>query len=562
MKSLFRWQYHPQCTNKRIAIIVLLLLGGFTAIVLRLFLLSFVYKSNNYMVSANGDCCIRREITDRNGDLLAINLPTASIFAHPKQISDPEGVAYQLTKAIPDLEYTQVVEKLKRNKNFVWLRRDVNPEEQKIIKNLGIKGIESIKDYKRFYTYSSILSHAIGYVDRDGKGLAGLERGLEPILKDTNLKDQKIALSIDMNIQSIVSEELKSARQQYSAKAGCALVADVTTGEILAFVNEPNFNPHKIDPTNIESLENRNALCSYQLGSIFKPIVVAIGLDMGKVDLCDLYDVTELQIGKQKFEDLTHSSGWYTVAKILAKSSNKGISKIALEIGQDTVRQYCKLLGFFDTVPHIEIPEKAKPIYHRQNWSNLDLINTSYGYGICLTPLHYVQAMIALINGGNLIPLTLLKADYPPKGVQVLHNESTSEKMQILLRLVVRHGTCRGAYVAGQDVGAKTGTANKLIDGRYDKKRVFCSIVAAFPINKPKYIIYAMLDEPQTPPGAKTATAGLTMPPIIKQIIMRMSTKYALEPQKDDYSKWDYLLNPPETNSISEEKNSTTHSLQ
>jgi cell division protein FtsI (penicillin-binding protein 3) len=555
MQSLFRWQYHSQCTNKRIAIIALLLIVGFSAISIRLCLLAFIYKASVHANSENGSYFVRREITDRNGDLLAINLPTASIFAHPKQISDPEGVAYQLTKAIADLEYTQVLEKLKRNKNFVWLRRDVSPDEQKVIKNLGINGVESIKDYKRFYPYSSILSHVIGYVDRDGNGLAGLERGIESAIKDSNLKDQKIRLSIDMNIQNIVSEELKSAKEQYSAQGGCALVADVLTGEILAFVNEPNFNPHKIDPTNTQSLENKNSMCSYQLGSIFKPIIVAMGLDTGKLDLYDLYDVTELKIGKDKFEDLTPSSGWYTVAKILAKSSNKGISKIALEIGQDTIKEYCKILGLFDTVPHLEIQEKAKPLYHRKDWSNLDIINTSYGYGICLTPLHYVQAMIPLINGGNLMPLTLLKTDHPSMGVKVLQNESTSEKMKILLRLVVRHGTCRRAYVPEQDIGAKTGTANKLVDGKYRKDKVFCSIMAAFPINNPKYIIYAMLDEPQTPPGAKTATAGLTMPPVIKQIVTRMALKYALAVQKDDYAHWDYLLNTPETNFPKEEKN-------
>ena len=168
MKSLFRWQYHAQCTKKRIAILILLLGLGFISVSVRLFYLAFFYKTNSQFYKESEFIFTRREITDRNGELLGINLPTASIFAHPKQILDPEGVAHQLSKALPDLEYLPTLELLKKDKNFVWLRRDVNPEEQKIINSLGINGIEAKKDYKRFYPYSSLFSHVIGYVDRDG----------------------------------------------------------------------------------------------------------------------------------------------------------------------------------------------------------------------------------------------------------------------------------------------------------------------------------------------------------------------------------------------------------
>jgi cell division protein FtsI (penicillin-binding protein 3) len=548
MKSLLSWQNKTKCANKRIVILILFLGLGFVSISIRLFYLAFFYQTNFQSHNENEDTCTRREITDRNGELLAINLPTASIFAHPKQISDPESVAYQLSKALPDMGYAQTLEQLKKDKNFVWLRRDVNPEEQKIIKSLGINGIEAKKDCKRFYPYSSLFSHVIGYVDREGNGLAGIERGIETSIKDKALKNQKITLSLDIQIQNIVSEELRSAKEEFNAKAGCGLVANIKTGEILAFVNEPNFNPHKVDPTDTQALENKNALCVYSLGSIFKPLLFAIGLDTGKIDLLDLYDVTTLKVGNFTFEDLTPSSGWYTAAKILAKSSNKGTSKIALEIGQETMAEYFKKLGLYDSIPNLEIPEKAKPIFHSPDrlWSNLDIITTSYGYGVCLTPLHYVQATISIINGGNMIPLTLLKRDQPPQGTKVFQNESTSEKMKILLRLAVKYGTCRKAYVPGQDIGAKTGTANKLIDGKYHKDKVFCSVMAAFPINDPKYMVYVMLEEPKTAKGQKTATAGLTMTPVIRKIVTRIATKYALPPQNDDYPQWDYLLDTPE----------------
>lgn len=554
MPSLFNWQYAPSHAKKRIAVVIFLLIVGFLIMTIRLFSLAFVYSDKNVRISFTQDKTVfRREITDRNGALLATNLPTASIFAHPKQISDPITAAQQLSQALPDLQYSDLLEQLKQNKNFVWIRRDVSPTEQQIVKSLGINGIDSIKDHKRFYTHSSILSHLIGYVDRDGKGLAGIERGLEDLIQDKNLKDIKIPLSIDINIQNIVNEELKAGRQKFDAKAGSAIVADVKTGEILAFVNEPNFNPHKIDPLDLESLENRNTFCVYELGSIFKPIVVAIALDTGAVDLHDVYDITALKVGKKIITDYAPSSGWYTLAQILAKSSNKGISKIALEIGQETMRKYFEDLGLFDVVPNLEILEKAKPIY-KKHWSNLDICTTAFGYGISMTPMHYIQAMIPLINGGKLLPLTLLKRDQAPEGVKVLQNEATSEKMRILFRLTVKKGICSAAGVPGQDVGGKTGTANKLVDGQYCSTRVRCSIFAAFPMHDPKYAIHLTLDEPQTPPNQKTATAARTVAPIIGQIISRIATKYGMEPQSSSYDQWDYLMQPPELNSDKTEK--------
>jgi cell division protein FtsI (penicillin-binding protein 3) len=543
ISSIFRWQYDASSARQRIYFATACFLVWFLAINARIVYLTF--SPERAAVQALESQLPRRTISDRWGNLLAVNLPIASLFAYPHKIFNHEEAALALSSAVPSLSYREAIAKLKAGKRFTWLKREISPQEQTAINSLGLNGIESRRGCKRFYPYGKLLSHIIGYVDLDGVGLAGIERGAEALIKDAN-NPEPIALSLDMYLQNIVAEELIAAKNHFNAKGGNAIVADVVTGEILAFVNEPNFNPNNISALDQDALMNQSSLGVYELGSVFKTVIIAAALDTGTLDLHDVYNLDSFKVGGHTVKDFSETSGWKTTAQIFAKSSNKGLSQIAFELGEAKVREYLKKLGLFDVIPHIEIPEKARPVYPKKYpWSDLTLATASYGYSVAISPLHCVQALIPLVNGGKIIPLTVFKKSSPAQGTRVLQ-ESTSEKLKILMRLTVSHGTCQRAAVPGQDIGCKSGTANKLINGKYCKSVVRCSAIAAFPISNPKYVIYVMLDEPK--PNAETGprvSAGLTAAPLIGKIASRMASRYALEKQNLDHSYWTYLLNVP-----------------
>lgn len=538
--------------NNALANIVVLITIIFVIIISRLFFLALSTTNSTANIHNNTNI-VRKEITDRNYEPLAVNLPVASLFAHPEKINNPRYASKKISNIIKNLDCKTLLPKLESKKKFVWLTHNITPVEQELIETLGITGIGMKYNYKRFYTYGKLLSHIIGYVDIDNYGIAGIERGLDQDIRNIETKVNSINLSIDLRLQNLVSEELNNAKNVFRAHGGCAIVASVKTGEILACVNEPSFDPNCIKPNHItEELINKNTLALYELGSIFKPIIIAIGIDSNIIDLHDVYDITDLQLGKYNIQDYTYTSGWHTLAQIFAKSSNKGMSKIALEIGEVKIKQYLKKLGLLEEIKNIEIPEKAKPIYPNitKQWLDVTLGSLAYGYSIALTPLHYIQAMLPIVNGGKMLPITFLKntSNVYHNYKQVLH-PNTSEKLKILMRLAVSHGTCAKAYVGNQDVGGKTGTANKVINGKYSKDARISSVIASFPINNPQYIIYAMLDEPK---GNKEtngkATGGYTVAPIVQKIIARIATLYGMEQQHDNYEEWHYLLVPPHQN--------------
>ncbi|QEK39704.1 peptidoglycan D,D-transpeptidase FtsI family protein [Candidatus Sneabacter namystus] len=547
--SVLFWQYSVALANSRLKKSILITLALTIVVICRLLSLSL---SEPITISKSvEETPIRRELLDRNGIPLAINLPTASLCAYPHRITQPyDIVAKRLIKALPSLEYHSLLAKLQSNKKFVWLKHNITIKDKANIEQAGILGIEAQKNYRRFYTQGSSLSHVIGYVDLYNNGLAGIERGLNAEICNDRLQE-KILLSIDSQLQNIVKEELKLAISTFGAKGANAIIADVNTGEIISFVNEPSFDPYNIDFSNPEALLSKNSIGTYELGSIMKPIIMAIGFDTNTIGLHDVYDVTNLSVSKYKIQDYTQTSGNKSIAQIFAHSSNKGLGKIALEIGQEKIQEYFQKLGLLDAISHVEISEHAKPILPpRSKWSDITLTTVAYGYGISVTPLHYVQAMIPIINGGTKIPLTFLKRTNKISGTKVLQNPLTTEKMKILMSLAATHGSLRAAYIKDLDVGGKTGTANKVVQGKYSKTLRISSVMATFPVHNPKYIVYATLDEPHATAATHGhATGGYTMAPAVKQIIKRMSIKYGIEKQPCSREQWYYLMNPPQNNS-------------
>lgn len=484
----------------------------------------------------------RKEIVDRNGNLLAVNLPSSSLYANPQKIIDPESCLEKLSKILPTIDKTKLLAELKLDKSFVWIQRDLLPKEQEAISNLGMPGFAFEQEQKRVYTFSNLLSHVIGYVNRDLVGMAGLERAYDQFLTNSapeiTLKEQlktSLQLTIDVRLQNILNEEIEQTLKQFSAKGAVGIIANPNNGEILAFVSKPDFDPHYPNLAKAEELFNMASLGTYEMGSVFKALTMAVAFDVNCITMNDAYDTSYMRVGGFNIKDVHHMPGWHSVSEIFLHSSNIGVSQIILEVGKHKFKEYLKKLGLLDQLK-IEILEKGTPLFPSdKRWSDITTVTMSYGYGLSVSPLHFVQAALPVINGGILYDLTLIKRpDATVVGKRVF-SEKTSKQMNQLFRVVVKEGTGRRAEVKGYLVGGKTGTAEKLSSGpgkkRYLKNSRTSSFLGILPAYNPEYVVYIMFDEPK---GTKEtfgfAGAGWTAAPTVGRVLERLIALYGIEP--------------------------------
>lgn len=530
---------------KRIHFILFILSSFYLVLILKLFSVSilsstvienssFISKKN----SSNDNLNKRFSIYDRNGELVAISLDTTSVYANPKNILDAKKAALQLKGVLPDLTYKKILEKLDSGKNFVWIKRNVTPQEHQKINDLGISGVYFQTEEKRAYPYSSLLSHVLGYVGLDGRGLSGVERYFdESDQYKNNIKElDAVNLSLDIRVQNIMKEELMNAIKAFDAKGATGIIQDISTGEIVSLVSLPDYSPYAPHAATEQQLFNKASLGNYEVGSIFKIFSMAMALDSGTVKLNDVYDVdTPIQMAGYSIKDFYGKKGWLSLPELLMYSSNIGISQVALEVGKDKQVSYLKHFGFFDQL-NVEIPEKTKPIQPRfEKWKDLDVITASYGYSISTSPLHLVRAMGAVVNGGMLCPMTILKKNgqenYQCKRIL---KQSTSDNMKKMLRMVVKYGVGNKAEVPGYFVGGKTGTSNKLVRGSYMSNLRLSSFLSAFPMNNPKYVMLISVDEPK---GQKEsfgfATGGWVAAPVSASVIKRAAPLLGVFPDTE-----------------------------
>jgi cell division protein FtsI (penicillin-binding protein 3) len=545
--ALSRWDTHKSAVQLRLSLVLFGFIFLYIIIGVRIITLAGQKGSADYkshMVAVKKHTTKRKEIVDRNGNLLAVNLSTASLYANPKKIIDPQEATQKLAKIIPSLDKVKLLKDLKSERTFIWIKRDLTPKEQYAIHNLGIPGFYFEKEYKRVYTYGNLLSHTLGFVGRDDNGLAGLEKSFDKFLTNQDIaveyaeKDKPLQLSLDVRVQSIVSEELDKTIKEFNAIGAVGIVADAKTGEILSLVSKPDFDPHHPSQASDSQLFNKATLGVYEMGSIFKPITVAIGFDSGKVGMNDVYDLNaKIRVSKFTVKDDKKKEGWRTVPEIFMYSSNIGTVQIVFEVGKQIFQSYLQKLGFFKQA-HIELPEKATPLYpSEKRWSDIDTVTMSYGYCMSVSPLHIVQAILPILNGGYIHPLTLIKKDKrdEPELKERVFKATTSANMNKLFRIVVEKGSGRKAAVKGYLVGGKTGTAYKAVQGKYNKSARFSSFISAFPMNDPKFIMFIMIDDPK---GTKEtfgfATAGFTAAPTTARIISRLAPLYGVKPVDED----------------------------
>ncbi|MCD0416300.1 penicillin-binding protein 2 [Rubrivivax sp. JA1024] len=487
----------------------------------------------------------RPDIVDRNGQILATDVKTPSLFGEPRRIIDQDEAVELLTATLPDLETQEVRERLASKKGFVWLKREITPRQQAEIKKLGIPGIGFLRENKRVYPNAAEVSHLIGLVNIDNQGIAGIEKWLDTNgLADlhragfaSDRMQRPIELALDVRVEHALRDELMKAKEKFSAKAASGLVSDVNTGEIVAMVSLPDFDPNNPKEANDPDRINRLTTGVYEMGSTFKTLTLAMALDSGKATLSSMYDARgPLQYGKFKIHDDHRMGRFISLPEVFTYSSNVGAARIALAQGVEAHKAFLKKIGQLDRL-RTELPESASPLVPKR-WGELNTITISFGHGIAVAPLQAVMGINAMVNGGYLIPPTFLKRTHEEamKVAKRVIKPDTSDKIRYLMRLNAEVGTARQAeqIAKGYYLGGKTGTSEKVINGRYAKKQVLNSFTAILPADKPKYQVLVMLDEPKALPETHGfITSGWNAVPTGGKVIERIAPLLGIEPRFD-----------------------------
>jgi cell division protein FtsI (penicillin-binding protein 3) len=517
----------------------------YTIIAARLVLFGIVADSRapHRVVTGDAVATARPDILDRNGEILATDVRVPSLYGEPRRIIDCDEAVELLTADLPDLDAHETRERLCSKRGFVWLKRDITPEQQREIYRQGLPGIGFLKENKRDYPNGPEVSHLIGHVNIDNQGIAGIEKWLDShglaALHMAGLATDRlqtpVQLAVDLRVQHALRDELVAARAKFHAIAAAGVVLDVHTGEIVAMVSEPDYdpnNPHEaLDPTRI----NRLTTGVYEMGSTFKAFTVAMALDSGKVTLNSMFDASApLHFGRFTIHDYEPQHRALSVPEIFTYSSNIGAARIAMAMGVDTHKAFLKKMGQLDRL-RTELPESAEPIVPKR-WGELNTITIAFGHGLSVAPLQAVMGVAALMNGGILIPPTFLKrtqAEADALGKRVVKPE-TSAMMRYLMRLNVEKGTARKADVPGYYIGGKTGTADKVVNGRYSKTKVLTDFMAIIPADKPRYLLLIMLDEPQKLPETMGFnTSGWNAVPTGGKVVARIAPLLGIVPRLD-----------------------------
>src|SRR6201990_649788 len=485
----------------------------------------------------------RPDIVDRNGEILETAVKPPSWFGEPRRIIDKDEAIELLTGTLPDLDVGEVRDRLMSRKGFVWLKREITPQQQQDIHRLGIPGIGFLRKNKRVYPTGAEVAHLIGLVNIDNQGIAGMEKWLDTNgLADlhragfaTDRLQRPIELSVDLRVEHALRDELAKAKDKFHAKAASGLVTNVNTGEIIAMVSLPDFDPNSPKEAHDPDRINRLTTGVYEMGSTFKAFTLAMALDTGKYGLDSMWDARgALHYGKFTIHDDEPKGRFLTMKEVFTFSSNVGSARMGLSQGAEGHKAFLRKTGQIERL-RTEFPASASPILPKK-WSELSTVTIAFGHGIAVAPLQAVMGIAALANGGYLIPPTFLKrteAEAMAMAKRVIKPE-TSEKMRFLMRLNAEIGTARKADVKGYYIGGKTGTAEKVINGRYAKKRVLTAFTDILPADHPKYQLLVILDEPQALKETYGfITSGWNAVPTAGNVITRIAPLLGVEPRFD-----------------------------
>lgn len=486
----------------------------------------------------------RPDIIDRNGEILATDIRINSLFAEPNRIVDKDEAVELLTAVLPDVNARELRAKLSTRRGFVWVKRGISPAERDEVFRLGLPGVGFLPEFKRVYPNGPIGAHVLGSTDKDNKGIAGIEKYIDGLglgelstagFRMTQADLRPIKLSLDIRATHALRDELLKGMKTFKAKAAAAAIMDVRTGEMVALASLPDFDPN--NPA--EALEsqniNRMSVGVFEMGSTFKALTLAMALDSRRVRLNSRIDARQaLTFGRFRIRDFHAQARALTVSEVFTYSSNIGTGRLALMVGVDHHKAFLRKVGQL-TRMRTELPESAEPIVPRK-WGELNTATIAFGHGLAVAPLQAMMAVSSLVNGGRLVKPTFLNSDtddIPADAPQVIAPE-TSEMMRYLMRLNAEVGSARRIDIAGYFAGGKTGTANKVVNGRYANDKVLTTFTAIMPSDKPRYLILTLYDEPQGVPETKgQRTAAWNAGAVTGKIIERVSPLLGLPPRED-----------------------------
>lgn len=491
----------------------------------------------------------RADIVDRNGRILATNFDTYALYAQPRQLVDPEGAAARLAEIFPELDAERLVKDLTGSRKFVWIRRQISPEQMQAVHDIGDPGLLFGPREMRLYPNGPVASHVLGGASfgREGVesaeviGVAGVERQFDQYLRDPANEGHPLELSIDLTVQAAAERVLQGGMMLMNAKGAAAILMDVRTGEVISMVSLPDFDPNSRPlplTTGSQSdspLFNRAVQGVYELGSTFKIFAIAQAMELGLVRANTMIDTKgPMTWGRFRISDFHNYGPQLSTTDVIVKSSNIGTARIAQQIGADRQKDFLTSLGFLAPTS-IELSEapSGRPLSPRQ-WSEISTLTISYGHGLSASPLHLAAAYATIANGGTRVTPTLLKSSELQQGERVLSPEVAAEAVSMMRQVVVR-GTASFGEVPGYEVAGKTGTADKpMPTGGYYKDKVIATFAATFPASAPQYVLVVTLDEPVETSGTEPRrTAGWTAVPVAAEMIRRIAPLLGMRPQVD-----------------------------
>ena len=492
----------------------------------------------------------RADIVDRNGRILATNLATHSLYAHPQDMIDPGNAARGLAAIFPELDEAELLKDFTGERRFLWIRRQLSPEQMQAVHDIGSPGLLFGPREMRLYPNGPIAAHVLGGASygREGVasaeviGVAGVERQFDAFLRDPANEGAPLQLSLDLTIQAAAEEVLAGGMSLMNAKGAASVLMDIHTGEIISMVSLPDFDPNnrpRVLVTGDQSdspLFNRAVQGVYELGSTFKIFAAAQAMELGLMNPGTMIETkSPLVWGRFRIRDSHRLPDTMSMADVIVESSNIGSARIAMQIGADRQKTFLDSLGFLEPTP-VELAEAptGKPLLP-PNWSEISAMTISYGHGLSSSPLHLATAYASLLNGGTRVEPTLLRMENAVEGTRVVRPE-VSQAAVSMLRQVVQHGTASLGEVSGYEVAGKTGSADKPREnggGYYDDK-VIATFATVFPASDPQYVLVLTLDEPTIETlGEERRTAGWTAVPVTAEMIRRVAPLLGLRPQVD-----------------------------
>lgn len=531
-------------TQARIRWMILAIVLGFALVGGRLVQLGMVETDTTIEGQARDIITATRPpILDRNGLEMAVDIRVPSLFAEPRRIIDVEEAVRKLRTVLPDLNENWLRNRLTGDKGFVWVQRELSPAIQDKVMRLGIPGIDFITESKRFYPGMTEASHILGSTNIDNQGIAGIERHMDSeavaLLQDLGLARGNalapVELSVDMRVQHVMHEQLLDAMTRYQAIAAAGVMMDVRTGEIIAMASVPDFNPNAPETALVKDSFNRVTAGIFEPGSIFKTVTLAGALDSGAVRITDQFDARfGVRFGRFTIDDFHGKHRILSLPEVYKFSSNIGTIRVMQAMGKDNYRAFLTTMGFDQRVP-FELPEMRLPSVPKE-FSEVGAATASFGHGLSVSPLHMVAAYSAFVNGGNYVPPTLYKRDVAeaePLYRRVVQ-PSTSEAIRYLMRLNAigsgGSGSQMNKLALGFRVGGKTGTAEKVVDGRYSSSKVTNFFGSAFPLDDPRYAMVVMVDEPKAENPQSGTTAGWNAGQVTGRIVQRAAPMLGIAP--------------------------------